>query len=200
MIPLQLVARSPEAPQVSQPGFDLVHLLVPPPAQGQVKKVVVADDPAIYVVDLKNGKEKKLKSKDDQQSVRFFEGELRIALEKLKGLADDQSEVKLRARDELTQRVDEFQVEAEKLRQALEEARQTKKVEHNLTSPDKVTILQLLEAKMREQREKKQAVVRDQAELAQGLQRLAERLERLAVEQRQLADELRRIQTQSPGR
>ena len=59
---------------------------------------------------------------------------------------------------------------------------------------DKLTVMQLLEMKLREQRERKQAAARDQDELTQGLQRLAERLEQLAAEQQQLADELKRLQ------
>ncbi len=181
VIPMQLVARTPEAPQVRT-------VVAPNPAE----------DPEIYITDVRTGETKKLKIVDDSAA------SLRVQ-------KDDFFRV---------QRETELQVEIEKVKQVLEEAKLAKKLEQaraqleletkldkdirvvqklveadaDQASLDKLTVMQLLEMKMREQRERKQAAARDQEELTQGLQRLAERLERLAAEQQQLADELKRLQ------
>ena len=192
VIPIQLVARTPAAPQE------------------RARKVIVAPGPVKEreIVLITDGIESmKLKSVEDQKEIKlqrekdkFFENqddvELQLEVEKLKRVLEEKKLAQtlekefenVRAKAEQTFNEQTLREEFEKLIAAAEAASQADKA---------LTYRDVIQKALQDQ-ERRQVARRDEEELARGLQRLAERLERLAAEQRQLADELRRLQQQSP--
>ena len=218
VIPLQLVARTPDAPpQKPGPKFDLAALLkhtltkaqAPEKQAVKLEKLVVAAQPqavklAKAVVDEPQTVElEKLVAAAEPQTV-----ELKVLIEKLKDKIYSES-----GKDqEIRVTIAKLMETVEQERSAEEQADRSKRREQ-LAAQVEAQVRALAEAQKAIERADSEKVtaaefylgerLREQngqpdRETQQRLQQLADRLERVVAEQHQLIEEIRRLQKQSP--
>jgi len=215
LIPMQLVARSPEppsklehvlSPQVSGPSFDLYQMLkgVFAKVQGKQNAANQENPQEFFVI----GNPRRPVQKRDDGNEKPEEVELRIQVEKIKvdqakaeierKLKEKEKEIRLAIESDQGEN-GEIRLKIAKLMEQAAQERAGAAQEEAIESKRREQLEAELDARARSL-ERARPVVREreQDDLTQAIRRLSERLEQLAAEQRQLAEEIRRLQSQSP--
>ena len=215
LIPLQLVARTPEAPQISTPSVDVYQTLATPRPFVTVKGTVIATSPlnGNSAVELENAE---LQFEADGELFQVEAAKLKV--EKLKAKIeserDQEREIQLKVAKLVAQTEENSASQAKVERAKLEEmmaliakAREVARAQEAdvRANADKATLVEQLARELQAsaqqearqvERQAREVTRAPQVTQQQRLQRLLEQLERLAAEQRRLLEEIRLLQQQ----